>query len=244
MEDELAEEQTRFDRYVAHQRLLYQAESLRQADERMRLMARFQEARLGMGMHDVDGHFDIEITLPLVAGARLSNLAAHHKAIGLKEIDQMTLAIGVVGADRQIDKGFTGLPPFGEIIAQTEIIDTGALLAKGLFGIGQVQEHCHSFHRYISTRKQVRELRFKNSIQVRVAPFGLHHRKTKGRFAHLPRISQATLDSDFAPLQIIDCANRRIDFVHNYQVRGQNADETGIKNVARRNHGVRYLRKA
>jgi hypothetical protein len=49
MEDQLSEEQTRFDRHVAHQRLLYQAEALRQADERMQLMARFQEARLGIG---------------------------------------------------------------------------------------------------------------------------------------------------------------------------------------------------
>ena len=42
-------EQTAFDRQVAQQRLLCQIEALRQAEERMQLTARFQEARLGMG---------------------------------------------------------------------------------------------------------------------------------------------------------------------------------------------------
>ena len=49
IEDQLTSEQTEFDRHVAEQRLYYQLESLRLAEERMQLMARFQEARLGMG---------------------------------------------------------------------------------------------------------------------------------------------------------------------------------------------------
>jgi hypothetical protein len=49
LEDQLAMQQTAFDRYVAQQRLHAQVEALRLAEERMHLMARFQEARLGMG---------------------------------------------------------------------------------------------------------------------------------------------------------------------------------------------------
>jgi hypothetical protein len=49
IEDELMREQTEFDRSVAQQRLFYQVEALRLAEQRMQLMARFQEARLGMG---------------------------------------------------------------------------------------------------------------------------------------------------------------------------------------------------
>jgi hypothetical protein len=46
--DELDLERTAFDRYFTHQRLNYQMEALLLAQERMQLMARFQEARLGL----------------------------------------------------------------------------------------------------------------------------------------------------------------------------------------------------
>jgi hypothetical protein len=49
LEDQLSEEQTAFDRYVAQQRLSIQAEGLRLNAERMEFMARLQEARLGLG---------------------------------------------------------------------------------------------------------------------------------------------------------------------------------------------------
>jgi hypothetical protein len=49
LQDELAMQQTTFDRHVAQQRLHYQVATLRLAEERMQLMARFQEAKLGMG---------------------------------------------------------------------------------------------------------------------------------------------------------------------------------------------------
>jgi hypothetical protein len=48
-QDDLDSEQTAFDRYVAQHRLYYQVEALRLAEERMRIMAQFQEARLNMG---------------------------------------------------------------------------------------------------------------------------------------------------------------------------------------------------
>lgn len=49
LEDELSLQQTAFDRHVALERMHYQAESLRMAEERMQMMARLQEAKLGAG---------------------------------------------------------------------------------------------------------------------------------------------------------------------------------------------------
>jgi len=48
MQDQLTLEQTTFDRYLAQQRLIQQVEALRQASERMQIMARFQDARLAL----------------------------------------------------------------------------------------------------------------------------------------------------------------------------------------------------
>ena len=49
IEDQLALEQTEFDRYVSRQRLYCQIEAMRLAEERMRIMERFQEAKLNAG---------------------------------------------------------------------------------------------------------------------------------------------------------------------------------------------------
>ncbi len=49
LEDQQTMEQTAFDRYVAQQRLVIQAEGLRLNEQRLQLMARLQEARLGAG---------------------------------------------------------------------------------------------------------------------------------------------------------------------------------------------------
>jgi hypothetical protein len=48
-QDELDLQQSAFDRYVSQHRLYYQLEALRLGEERMRLMAHFQEARLNAG---------------------------------------------------------------------------------------------------------------------------------------------------------------------------------------------------